>query len=752
MLIRRIRCSMNSNAMLLGGVRVKEWQTSLKRHARVARRATKKSLTTLYVRSFSWIGSVEPCTGVLCETCQRCLRDVVILKVSQGTHHATASSMLAAVAIGCRVCTCLWRQLAADRSIDPENVPKEMNEHDRSIDFENVLKEMNEQRGDFSRFWSFSWSPIFVAFSDLVLSHQSWYSKPSAAPNEIVPRIDLLSYQDDRITLMNHYWKLANGWLSECLSHHTKCKHVHSVENYCPTRLIEVRVNSSDCELRLYLTSNGSIKEPYMTLSHCWGNSRFLRLTTSTRDRLQKGFNLAELPPTFQDAIMVTRNLGINFLWIDALCIIQDSNVDWQHEASLMSQVYSNSICNISALDAHDSTGGLFFNRDTSNIPYCTLKICRKFRRERLYEFAYTDFWSDSVQHAPLTRRAWVLQERLLSPRVLHFGKRQLLWECNELRACEVYPRGMRDPDIGWGRVSDRDKFLKESLTTILQGGWDNFLYFPEMHGAWNDLVQNYTKCNLTMSNDKLVAISGIVKRLQPSFKTKYLAGLWRHDLLEHLLWHVESYDEAKRPLVGEKRPEYRAPSWSWASIDAPIVPRPSLNVDVKYMAKIIKAHVTPVTEDITGQILNGHIRLRAPLFPVKVEKSTELGYLPLRWDWERLESTHDAVPDVWPQSAVEGLQFVPLLMTWFSLIAKTDPPEIYGLIIQPVKGKQGVYQRWGYLQYPRSRGSEKTWSSKRVYSPLGLRLINGFGLRLINGEWTCNPPEKYAERIITII
>ena len=723
---------MDSNALIRSRVRVRRWQKSLTYHAEAAIGALKDPLIKSYIRSFSWIGSVEPCTGVLCETCQRCLRKLVILKVRRGIHHATASSMLAAVEIGCRICTCLWRHFAGFRNIDPENVPKEMNENRQIFSiFGTIFGTISKHE------------PYFGVLNMEFYQCPEWYLVPSAIRNEIVPRVDLFSYQNDRINLMNHYWELANGWLSNCSSYHTKCKHVMSVENYYPTRLIEVRANSSDGELRLYSTSDVLIKKPYMTLSHCWGTSQFLRLTTSTLNRLQKGFNLAELPPTFQDAVMVTRALGINFLWIDALCIIQDSNVDWQHEASLMSQVYSNSICNISALDAHDSTGGLFFNRGASNIPYCTLKICRKFRRERLYEFAYTDFWSDSVQHAPLARRAWVLQERLLAPRVLHFGKRQLLWECNELRACEVYPRGMRatDPTLG----STGDKFLKESFTTILQGGLENALTSSQMHGAWSNLVQYYTRCNLTMSKDKLVAISGIVKRLQPLFKTDYLAGLWKENLLQQLLWHVDFHKEVRRDLAREERPEYRAPSWSWASIDAPIVPHPQPDyLEVSHIATIIEAHVTPVTEDITGQILNGYIRLRAPLFPVKVGKSTELGYLPPRWDWERLESTYDAVPDVWPQSAVEGLQFVPLLMTWFSRIAKPDPPEIYGLIIQPVKGKQGVYQRWGYLQYPRSWGSEKTWSSKSVYSPLGLRLING--------KWTCNPPEKYAERIMTLI
>ncbi len=660
---------------------------------------------------------------MLCETCQRCLRDHLILKVRGGTHHATASSMLAAVEIGCRVCTCLWRQYSGDRRIDPQDVSKDLN-----------------GRMPFSGFWSYP-NLRFLGFHFSGSSAPLWYLEPSAIRNEMVPRIDLSSYQNDRISLMKQYWKLAKGWLSECSSHHTRCKHVTSVENYYPTRLIDVRANGSDCKLRLYSTINRPIKEPYMTLSHCWGNSQFLRLTNSTSDRLQRGFALAELPPTFQDAILVTRVLGINFLWIDALCIIQDSIVDWQHEATLMSQVYSNSTCNISALGAQDSTVGLFFDRETLDMPYCTFKTCRKFKRKQVYDIEYTDLWSDSVQHAPLTRRAWVLQERLLAPRVLHFGKKQLLWECNELRACEVYPRGMRATDI-FGDDSYSDKYLKKSFTAILQRGPDNALTSSQMREAWRDLVQHYTKCNLTMSADKLVAISGIVKRLQPLFNTDYLAGLWRDNLLEQMLWYVDSYDGERRFLAEEKRPEYRAPSWSWASINAPIVP-PLLYSEKHHMATIIEAHVTPVTDDITGQIKGGYIHLRAPLFPVQVDISINK-YLSLSWDWEQMETRYmidDRIkPDVWPQSAVEGLQFVPLLMTSYSPRGKEFTLCIYGLMLQPVEEKQGVYQRWGYVRKYGLRVRENE------------RKVLNFGVQLIKGKWTYTPPERYPEQTITLI
>ena len=282
------------------------------------------------------------------------------------------------------------------------------------------------------------------------------------------------------------------------------------------------------------------------------------------------------------------------------------------------------------------------------------------------------------------------------------------------------------------------DKFLKKSVATILHEVPVNALTSSQMHRAWNDIVQHYTKCNLTISKDKLVAISGVVKRLQPLFKTDYLAGLWRDDLPEQLLWHVDSYyDETKRFLAGEERPKYRAPSWSWASVEAPIVPL-ELFPEADNMATIIEAHVTPLTEDATGQVVDGYVRLRDPLFPVDVGTSERSASVNLVWAWGELESRNATIPDVWPQPAVERLQFVPLLMT-------SDPPrserlrvDICGLLLKPVDGKQGVYRRWGMITLYREVAGE----------------FSNFGVQLIKGQCTYryDPPERYPEQVITLI
>jgi hypothetical protein len=177
------------------------------------------------------------------------------------------------------------------------------------------------------------------------------------------------------------------------------------------------------------------------------------------------------LPKTFEHALVVARELKVGYIWIDSLCIIQDDPRDWQHESSLMHRVYSNSLCNIAATGAVDSSDGLFFGRDPGHVnavqTYFLLEGTAKERGiyktsevkfRGLYDISEVDFWKNNVLDAPLNKRGWVCQESLLAPRILHFGKTQLLWECCEMEASEKYPKGIpvvmrnKDPNIGLKR------------------------------------------------------------------------------------------------------------------------------------------------------------------------------------------------------------------------------------------------------------------------------------------------------------
>jgi hypothetical protein len=159
--------------------------------------------------------------------------------------------------------------------------------------------------------------------------------------------------------------QIASNWIQNCSKMHLGCKPQGPLKKLTevPTRLLELR-QPNPLQLRLVETAKLSYKPSYMTLSHCWGSAIFFKLTADTLSQLKAGIPLASLPKTFQDAVSIAWRLGSKFLWIDSLCILQDSLSDWQQEAATMSNVYAGSLCNIVASASSDSNGGCFRQRD----------------------------------------------------------------------------------------------------------------------------------------------------------------------------------------------------------------------------------------------------------------------------------------------------------------------------------------------------------------------------------------------------
>ncbi|KAL8919614.1 MAG: hypothetical protein Q9172_004917 [Xanthocarpia lactea] len=156
-----------------------------------------------------------------------------------------------------------------------------------------------------------------------------------------------------------------------------------------------------------------------------------------------KGIDMASLPRTFRDAIFACRKFGVRYLWIDALCIMQDSEQDWKTESAKMQYVYSNAFLTLAANASSDSTGGLFQERKPSLVNPVIVNPTWEGTTSKGYVVIPRQFWKYNVSDSPLNQRAWVLQERYLSPRVLHFGETQLLWECRTQDCCETYPDGL---------------------------------------------------------------------------------------------------------------------------------------------------------------------------------------------------------------------------------------------------------------------------------------------------------------------
>lgn len=411
---------------------------------------------------------------------------------------------------------------------------------------------------------------------------------------------------------------LARKWKNLCHHGHKECNSYETQRERLkvPERLLKLDLSNQDMVRLWHRNSLEDIHKPqYMTLSHCWGNATFLTLTMSTIEQLMEGVLISSLPRTFQDAIWVARQMESKYLWIDSLCILQDSISDWKHQSSLMADIYQGSLCNIAATSATNAHSSCFSDKSRQLVRPCVVETSwRENRMERgrdrrndKYRVDIDFDWHKAFQNDQLRERGWVIQELLLAPRILHLGKRQIYWECYELSCCEEDPDEIFSHDTNVGKVH-----IQEMTRTSL---WGSSVVDPAQ--SWDSLLRSYTSCKLTKPKDKLIALSGIVKIVQQTFQDEYLAGLWRQDLILQLLWTTPDYIANNHlPLVAAI--EYRAPSWSWACVDGII------NLQSRgpgETAIVLEAYTNPASGDPTGQVTDGLVRLAGPLLTVELER-----------------------------------------------------------------------------------------------------------------------------------
>jgi hypothetical protein len=221
------------------------------------------------------------------------------------------------------------------------------------------------------------------------------------------------------------YFQLLRKWLQECDQSHT----CNWQTQYWPTRVIFV---GGPDPKRLILQEQAS-GEGYIVLSHCWGNptneekKQVCTTLENYRDRVKEGFSYNDLPKTFQDAVRVTRELKKEYLWIDSLCIIQGDKVDWQNEAQRMEKVFASAYCTIAASSAANWQNGFL----ELNLSPQYFQI-RDIPGRQVYVYDDTNDFNKDVDEGPLNKRAWVLQERVLSRRIIHFSEKQTYWECGK--------------------------------------------------------------------------------------------------------------------------------------------------------------------------------------------------------------------------------------------------------------------------------------------------------------------------------
>ncbi|KAK1569456.1 heterokaryon incompatibility protein [Colletotrichum navitas] len=423
-------------------------------------------------------------------------------------------------------------------------------------------------------------------------------------------------------TASEESWSKAANWIQQCTSGHLACNAEQNAESWHPTRLLDLAYPTATSDVfRIVVTSELGIDsdERYTTLSHCWGSAQFLQLKRSTYDEFRKGIRLDKLPKTFREAIQVTRRLGVRFLWIDSLCILQDRDdlSDWLVEAAQMHKVYSHSFCNISAAGAHDSSKGLFFDRDPRISHTAHVRMCIEGLglppggRYMDCSILNLGFWGDNIGQCPLNTRGWVLQERLLSPRVLHFARDQLFWECREHTAAECYPESL-PTSLRNGPPTNFKKLDPVSRSPQLEASGDTLNDPMFYHSAWNSVARAYSNTRLTESSDKLIALSGVAKYFATRIDDVYVVGMWRRYLASSLLWQVEK--QAQVDGSPSTRPDtYRAPSFSWVSVDGAVITAPPTDNNLLI--------------EVTGLVERGYIDLRGQVRPFEMVVKYTLKY-----------------------------------------------------------------------------------------------------------------------------
>ncbi|EFW99014.1 tol protein [Grosmannia clavigera kw1407] len=355
--------------------------------------------------------------------------------------------------------------------------------------------------------------------------------------------------------------------MKNCFENHTACGTPDS-KPYAPKRFIDVRND------RVVLRENVKVAR-YDCLSHCWGPSQSpIKTLKSTLADFQSEIPWAQLSKMFQDAVDICRRLDIDYLWLDSLCIIQDSDGDWKEQSVLMADIYQNALITIAAAKAGDGSAGCYSQRDPGYLDLRTVVLGRVYTRKCAPS-------SRRLNDLPLLRRGWVLQEMLLSTRVVYYMHQEVAWQC---RSCYESENGNTEYPV--------DKWMGP-LELIHKK-------VPRVE-SWHQLISTYSALQLTFDKDRLAALASISERFDKGATEKgatdsqFLAGLWQPTLLQDMVWLVGDQSTSGQ---ADKRPEHwrenGVPSWSWEAVRTK---------DKPYLGKFTRSDIT-----LRGPLLPCHL------------------------------------------------------------------------------------------------------------------------------------------------
>jgi hypothetical protein len=404
------------------------------------------------------------------------------------------------------------------------------------------------------------------------------------------------------------------------------------------------------------------------------------------------------LSKTFQDSVDICRRLGIQYLWIDSLCIIQDSDEDWAEESINMAKIYENAFLTIAATKSKDGTGGCYSDREDCYVNCHTVINDSVFIRGQMPRFG-GPAGSKTAESWPLLLRGWVYQEMSLSTRVLHFGSQEVVWQCCTHRRSES---GSSDSDHAVVAFSDGHARPEKKHNDA----WDDGS--PNDH-PWYDTVNDYSGLALTFEKDKLPALAAIsqASATQRTVDDGFLAGLWKNTLLLDMLWETYPQSSVNGPMP--KPVHCNVPSWSWASVKSRIKWFTFKNYIFPHYpldcTKLEAIHVEPVGSLYLGRYSRCELVFRGPLILIVSQaletsifmRHAEKDISGLRSD--EVMAVHQFTPDY--TFDLDGQVYGPATSSNYILplmMQHGGHHLVVGIVLRPKNGGTDAYERVGLV------------------------------------------------------
>ncbi len=476
-----------------------------------------------------------------------------------------------------------------------------------------------------------------------------------------------------------------------------------------PTRVIGV---SSDPPRLIVTRDEGITYGRYAALSYCWGGPQPIRTTRETLSDHIRSIPFKSLPRTLQDAITVTRKLGLKYIWIDALCIIQDDEADRQRELPSMGKIYNSAYVTISASTAVSCHDGFLEPRQLEHKP---IRLRAKSLNAKMGSVLlmrdFSEVFQDSV---PIHKRGWTLQEHLLAPRLLVFGLLRTQYICTAgIQYDGGSPIPLGAPRFGLPKLGYSTLFAAEYGGFMTEGSKRRIQSLPyrthlmdlavRMTGEvgkitqmliehWCDIVTAYTSRHLGVPDDRLDAIAGIAGKVHRRELGQYLAGIFSTYLHSQLLWRRAG----NQLLLPRPTGRYRCPSWSWASVDGAV----SLKVDPFQLSDIgasiqtphvLRCQVAPISDtDKYSRFSSGMLQVLGKTKSMIIPVDPQTGNLAIPQACEGLSIIQDAISP-WEHQFADVCFLIILDRRRY-----VQGINIEGLLL--LKMEQAKYQRIGYF------------------------------------------------------